>query len=108
MITIKKREDYTKYLHLEYPETHEAVDLTDCEAYCQMRDVPGGTLLATATCTMDETNGDIWAKFSGADTADMPEGEAGYDIWIVENGRKHPIYTTRVMIVDSYTTDFGD
>ena len=107
MITIKRREDYTKYLHLEYPDTHEPVDLTGCRAYCQMRDVPGGELLATAACTMDGENGDIWVKFSGSDTVNIPVGEAGYDVWIIENNRKHPIYTTRCMIVDAYTESFG-
>lgn len=107
MITILKGEDYTKYLHLQYADTQEPVDLTGCTAFCQMRDVPGGELLATAACEIDDSNGDIWVRFSGNVTADLPSGEAGYDIWVVENGRKHPIYMTRCRIGDAYTEEFG-
>ena len=108
MIKIKKREDYIKYLHLEYADTGDPADLTGCSVYSQMRDVPGGTLLATAVCTMEAETGDIHVKYSGSDTEDLPLGEAGYDVWIVENGMKHPIYTTRVTIIDAYTKDFGE
>ena len=107
MITIKRREDYKKYLHLQYADTEDPLDLTGCSVFCQMRDEPGGELLATAACTMDASAGDIWVTFSGSDTEDLPLGKAGFDIWIVESGRKHPIYTTECMIVDAYTESFG-
>ena len=107
MITIKKKESYTKYLQLKYADTQEPVDLTNVEAFCQMRDVPGGTLLATATCTVSAETGEIWARFLENDTENLPVGECGYDIWIVESGGKHPIYTTRCHIIDAYTEEFG-
>lgn len=104
MITIKKGEDYTKYLHLQYADTGQPLDLTGCSVYCQMRDIPGGELLASAICeTDDDGNGDIWVRFGANVTKNLPVGEAGYDVWVVANGLKRPIYTTRCQIADAYT-----
>lgn len=107
MITIKKKEDYIKYLHLQYADTQEPLDLTGCSVYSQMRNKPGGTLACTGVCSMDAEKGDIWVKFLGANTADLTPGEYGFDIWIIDgDNNKHPIYTTRCQIVDRYTDNF--
>lgn len=109
MITIKRGEFYVKHLQLLYADTKEPLDLTECSAYCQMRDVPGGNLLATATCTITAESGEIWAKFFGVQTESLPLGECGYDIWLEENGTsRYPLYTARCQIVDAYTKDFGE
>lgn len=108
MITIKKGEDYTKYLHMEYAESGDPADLTGCLVFSQMRDVPGGTLLATAQCSTNAQNGDIWVTFGSDITSQLTPGNAGYDIWLVENGVKHPIYTATCKIIDAYTEDFGE
>ena len=109
MITIKQGEDYTKVLKLEYADTKQPVDLSDFDAYSQMRTKPGGELLATAGCTVQGSYGLISVSFSALQTASMPEGECGFDVWIVDSvsQEKHPIYTTRVKIIGSYTEDFG-
>ena len=109
MITIKRGEFYVKHLQLAYADTKEPLDLTGCSAYCQIRDVPGGTLLATGTCTISEETGEIWARFSGSQTEGLPLGECGYDIWLQETSvARYPLYTTRCQVVDAYTKDFGE
>ena len=109
MITIKQGEDYTKVLKLQYADTREPVDLDDVSAYSEMRTKPGGQLLATAQCSVQADYGLISVSFSSLQTASMPEGECGFDIWIVDeyNQERRPIYTSRVMIVGSYTENFG-
>lgn len=104
MITIKQNEDYTKYLHLQYADTGEPLDLTGCSVYSQMRDRPNGTLVATATTSMTALSGDIWVTYSSSATSSITPGEYGFDIWLVDgNSKKHPLYTARVEVVGVYT-----
>lgn len=104
MITIKQNEDYTKYLHLQYADTGEPLDLTGCSVYSQMRDQPNGTLVATATTSMNAASGDIWVTYASSATGTLTPGEYGFDVWLVDsNSKKHPIYTARVEIVGKYT-----
>lgn len=104
MITIKQNEDYTKYLHLQYADTGEPLDLTGCSVYSQMRDRPNGTLVATATTSMTAASGDIWVTYAASATASITPGEYGYDVWLVDgNSKKHPLYTTRIQIIGVYT-----
>lgn len=104
MITIKRGEDYTKHLLFQYADTLNPVDLTGCDAYCQMRKVPAGELLATAICSfLNYTDGYILFSFSSEQTANLPLGRCGLDVWITENGRKHPVYASECEIIDGYT-----
>jgi len=104
MITIKQYEDYTKYLHLQYADTGEPLDLTGCSFYSQLRDHPNGTLKATATVSVTAASGDIWVTYAASATGALPVGEYGYDVWIVDsNSKKHCIYTARVQIIGRYT-----
>ena len=108
MITIKQNEDYTKYLHLQYADTLEPLDLTGCSVYSQLRDKPNGTLKATATVTVTAASGDITVLYSAAQTLALPVGEYGFDVWIVDSdGKNHPVYTARVQIIGRYTEDLG-
>lgn len=107
MIIIKQNEDYTKYLHLQYADTGEPLDLTGCSVYSQMRDKPNGTLKANGICTMTAASGDIWVRYPASSTVTLPVGEYGFDVWLVDSDSKnHPIYTTRVVIEGRYT-EFG-
>ena len=108
MIIITQNEDYTKYLHLQYADTGEPLDLTGCSVYSQMRDKPNGTLKATGICTMTAASGDIWVRYAASATLAIEPGEYGFDVWLVDgNGKNHPIYTTRLQIAGSYT-ELGD
>lgn len=108
MVTIYQNEDYTKYLHLQYADTADPVNLTECSVYSQMRTEPNGTLLATATCTTAPLNGDIWVKYSASDMLALEPQECGFDVWIVDGmGFNHPIYTTRCKIAGRYTENLG-
>lgn len=106
MITIKQGEDYTKVFELTYADTNDPVDLTGITAKSEMRDAPGGTLFATASCTVNEEGGTVFVYYSAAQTDEIPTGEYGFDVWLVDNYRKHPIYTTKVTIVGRYTDNF--
>ena len=101
--TLKIGQTFRKQIALIYVDTSAPVNLTGCEAYCQMRTVPGGTLLAEADCAVDEALGKITITFSAEDTEDLTEGTYGYDIWIVSAGDKVPLYTEQVAVVKSYT-----
>lgn len=103
MIIIKQQEDYTKVLQLQYADTLQPVDLTDIMAFSELRVKPGATAYLPAECTVDASSGIIRVYYSSAQTASLTEGEYGFDVWIVEDGKKHPIYTTRVQIVKPYT-----
>ena len=107
MITIKQGEDYIKVLKLQYADSLEPVNLTGVTAYSSMRDRPGGELYANANCSVITLDGQITVHYSDLQTAAMPIGDAGFDVWIEENGRKHAIYTARVQIVPPYTV-IGD
>ncbi|MBQ6508085.1 MAG: hypothetical protein IJI07_01305 [Flexilinea sp.] len=100
---IKIGQTFRRQLALTYVDDNTPVDLTGCEAFSQMRDYPGGNLAATAVCTLDYALGRITATFSASDTADIPEGEYGYDIWIVSEGDEVPLYTERVSVIKKYT-----
>lgn len=103
MIIIKQQEDYTKVLKLQYADTQAPVDLTDVIAASELRKKPGATPYLTAACTVDASEGVIRVYYSSAQTASLEEGEYGYDVWIIEDGKKHPIYTTLVQVVKPYT-----
>ena len=104
MITIKQGEDYTKVLILQYADTKEPVDLTDVSAYSQMREKPGSnTVVAEASCSITASAGTIRVTYNSLDTAEIPEGEYGFDVWLLDGVKKRPIYTARVKIVGSYT-----
>ena len=108
MITIKQGEDYQKILILQYAETQTPVDLSGCSAYSQMRDVPGGTLVATADCSVDYDNGIVTVLYDADATEDIAEGEYGFDIWLVDSDDlQHCIYEARVKIVKPYTENVG-
>lgn len=103
MITIKQGEDYKKYLHLQYADTLEPVNLSGWMIRSEMRDVPGGTLKATGECTSSPADGDITIHFSSAQTSAIEPGKYGFDVWLTGYGEKHPIYTKQCVIVKSYT-----
>ena len=107
MIIIKQNEDYIKRFYFEEADTGEPISLTGVTAYSQLRDKPGGTLKATASCVVDTTDNFITVTYSASQTAELEPGEYGYDVWIVENGLKHPIYTARVAVVAPYTDNIG-
>lgn len=103
MIVIKQNEDYIKRFYFEEAETGNPISLTGITAYSQLRDKPGGTLKATGSCVVNTTNNYIEVSYLSEQTATLDPGEYGFDVWIVENGLNHPIYTARVMVEAPYT-----
>ena len=100
---IKKAETFRRTLQFSNKQTGGVVDLTGCTAYSQMRTKPGGTLLATAECSIDTATGTVIALFDKEITAALPIGEAGYDVWLVCGDDQKPIFTELVTIIDPYT-----
>ena len=100
---IKKAETFRRSLRFSNKQTGGTIDLTGCTAYSQMRTKPGGTLLATAVCTIDIPTGTVIVLFDAELTEALPLGEAGYDVWLVCGDDQKPIYTELVTIIDPYT-----
>lgn len=104
MIVIEQGEYYVKTLTLQYADTGEPVNLTGVTAASSIRkNREDETVLANGYCVVYPSTGTIVLEYSQARTAGLPVGECGMDIWIKENGRKHPIYTTRIKVVPPYT-----
>jgi hypothetical protein len=104
---IKMGQTFRRQLVLTYVDDGSPVNLTGCAAYCQMRKAPGGDLAATASCSLDMALGRITATFAPADTAGLEAGGYGYDIWIVSEGDKIPLYTEQVTVVKGYTENMA-
>ena len=100
---IKRAETFRRNLRFTHRTTGANIDLSGCTARCQMRDEPGGTLLADAQCTVEGVTGKVIVVFDKNVTAGLPLGEAGYDVWLVADGEQRPIFTEKVTIVDPYT-----
>ena len=103
MILIKQGETYIKRLELKTVDTRQPIDLTGYTAYSQMRDRPGGTLAAQGSCSITASTGVILVTYSSGQTSAIEPGEYGFDIWIKSGNEKHPLYTSRVKVVKSYT-----
>ena len=101
--TIKQAEQFDRAVILKYADTGNYVDLTGCDAYCQMRTEPGGELLATADCAIVPELGRVSASFSSTATAKIEPGNYGFDIWLVCEGTKKPILTEEVTVIKRYT-----
>ena len=100
---IKQNETFRRSLKLTQTQTGVTQDLTGCTAYSQMRNVPGGDLIATAEVTIDAEQGVITALWTAEQTADFPLGTCGYDIWLKCEDDQKPIYTEQVSVIKSYT-----
>lgn len=108
METIKQNEDYILILNLQYADTLQPIDLTDVQAFSELRENPGGELKAQGTCAVS-TSGKITVTYSSASTAQLEPGEYGFDVWIVDSqNKKHPIWETRVEVKKPYTENYGD
>lgn len=107
-IKIKQGETYRKRIEMMYADDREPVDLTGYSAYSELRDRPGGTLVATADCSISAVDGVVTVLLSSAQTDAIEEGVYGMDVWIVSEEEKHPIYTNSVQIVKRYTNNLGD
>ena len=105
MIEIKQGETYIKRLEFKYADTMSPVDLTGYTAHSEMRNVPGGDLLATGTCGIDAENGIVLVTYSSAKTSRISPQDCGFDVWIVSGSEKHPVYTSRVKILKRYTDE---
>ena len=72
---IKIGQTFRRQLALTYVDDNTPVDLTGCEAFCQMRDYPGGNLAATAVCTLDYALGR--GGFAAVYVSDYRSGAGG-------------------------------
>ena len=105
---IKQRETFRRRLKLTDSKSGAVLDLTGCTAYSQMRREPGGELLGTAQCTVDEKKGEIEILWTASQTANWDVGNAGYDVWLYLEGDQKVIFTETVKIILSYTENIGE
>ena len=104
---IKQKETFRRTLKLTDSKSGAVIDLTDVSAYSQMRKEPGGELLGTAQCTVNEKKGEVEVLWTASQTEYFPLGSAGYDVWLTFEGDQKPIYTEKVEIVQGYTENIG-
>lgn len=109
MIKILQNEDFQLVLELQYADTLEHVDLTGVSAFSEMRSSRNGDLAATGSCGVNTENGQITVTYSAAQTANLEEGDYGFDIWVVDNSsKKHPIWEEEhVRVLKPFTQNFG-
>lgn len=100
---IKKGETFRKVIRMKYADTGSPVDLSECTAYSQMRSEPGGILIETGACTIEADTGSIYVLYNAEKTEAMNPGHYGYDVWLVKDTERKPIFTERVDVVDKYT-----
>ena len=108
MTIIKQKETFRRTLKLTDTNSGAVIDLTDVSAYSQMRKKPGGELLGTAQCTVNEKKGEVEVLWTASQTEYFPLGSAGYDVWLTFEGDQKPIYTEAVEIVQGYTENIGE
>lgn len=106
---VKQAENFIKTITLKNTETGTPVELTGVTAYSQMRKTPQSTdVIATATCAVSPSEGRIMAVYPSEQTAVIPVGVYGYDIWLVDtDGEAVPVLTGVVEIVGRYTQNFS-
>ena len=106
---IAKSETFRRSLKFTSLKTGSNINLSGCTAYAQMRTAPGGTLLGTATTSVDVDRAVIIALWDAEMTASWNIGECGFDIWLKSSdGDQKPIYSEQCQIVKSYTENMGD
>ena len=105
---IRQGETFRRVLKFTNHKTGKIIDLSNCEAYCQMRDKPGGFLISTAQCDIDTNLGTVSAFFTSEQTKKFPIGNAGYDILLVSDQDKRIVYSETVCIEQSYTENIGE
>lgn len=108
MTIIKQKETFRRVLKLTDTKSGAVLDLTGVSAYSQMRKQPGGELLGTAQCTVNEQKGEVEVLWTASQTENFPLGNAGYDVWLTLEGDQKPIYTEAVEIILGYTENIGD
>ena len=108
MTIIKQKETFRRVLKLTDTKSGAVLDLTGVSAYSQMRKQPGGELLGTAQCTVNEQKGEVEVLWTASQTEFFPLGNAGYDVWLTLEGDQKPIYTEAVEIILGYTENIGD
>ena len=108
MTIIKQKETFRRVLKLTDTKSGAVLDLTGVSAYSQMRKQPGGELLGTAQCTVNEQKGEVEVLWTATQTENFPLGNAGYDVWLTLEGDQKPIYTEAVEIVQGYTENIGE
>ena len=108
MTIIKQKETFRRVLKLTDTKSGAVLDLTGVSAYSQMRKQPGGELLGTAQCTVNEQKGEVEVLWTASQTEFFPLGNAGYDVWLTLEGDQKPIYTEAVEIVQGYTENIGE
>ena len=105
---IKQKETFRRVLQCTDLKSGAVLDLTGVSAYSQMRKYPGGELIGTAQCTVNEKKGEIEVLWTASQTEYFPLGSAGYDVWLTFEGDQKPIYTETVEIGLGYTENIGE
>lgn len=101
-ITHKRGDTLRKTISLTY-DTGAAVNLTGVEAFSQLRDRPGGELIAEGTCEVYESLGRVTVTYTAEQINALDIGTYGFDVRIRSGEDVHTLYTEEIHVIEPYT-----
>lgn len=101
--TVKQSETFRKSYIFRNAQTKTILDLTGCEAFCQLRTAPGGELAADASCQVEPALGRVTVLWTAEQTAEIPAGTYFFDVWLKCESDQKPFVTEQVNIVKTIT-----
>ena len=101
--TVKQSETFRRSYVFRNAETKTILDLTGCEAFSQIRNAPGGELVADATCQVEPTLGRVTVLWTADQTAEIPAGTYVFDVWLKCGTDQKPFTTEQVNIIKTIT-----
>ena len=100
---VKQSETFRRSYRFRNAETKAVIDLSGCTAYSQMRDKPGGSVIKTATCSIDDTAGRVTVLWTSDKTASLEAGTYYFDVWLKSGDDQKPFTTEEVEIIPTIT-----
>lgn len=108
--TVKQAETFRRSYIFKNAQTKEILDLTGCEAFCQLRTAPGGELAADAATQVEPALGRVTVLWTADQTAEIEPGTYYFDVWLKCEDDQKPFTTEQVNIIKTITEieDNGD
>lgn len=104
---VKQSETFRRSYLFKDAQTKAILDLTGCEAFCQMRPNPGENPAYNATCSIDISLGRVTVLWTADQTAAITVGRYFFDVWLKCGDDQRPFTTEQVNIIKTIT-EIGD
>ena len=100
---LKQGDTLRRRISLKYIGNNAPVNLAGCTGYSQLRQQPGGDLIANGTVTLGGADGTVVVVYSKTQTASLQLGDYGFDVRLESDGDRRTIYTENIKVVKPYT-----